>query len=84
VRAGVQAVPSRVAARLPHLSRTDIAEIDAETRAALSEIGSEMIGSLDSPGRDGAGEERVINLNVTPIFSWRNKTNCWQAITRPS
>jgi hypothetical protein len=33
------AVPSRVAARLPHLSRTDIAEIDKEIRAALTEIG---------------------------------------------
>ncbi|MCK1693098.1 terminase small subunit [Bradyrhizobium sp. 144] len=39
VRAGMLAVPSRVAARLPHLSRTDIAEIDAEIRAALTELG---------------------------------------------
>jgi phage terminase Nu1 subunit (DNA packaging protein) len=39
VRAGILAVPSRVAARLPHLSRTDIAEIDAEVRAALTELG---------------------------------------------
>jgi hypothetical protein len=31
--------PSRVAARLPHLSKHDVAEIDAEIRAALSEIG---------------------------------------------
>jgi hypothetical protein len=33
------AVPSRVAARLPQMSRTDIAEIDSEIRAALTEIG---------------------------------------------
>ncbi len=41
VRAGMLAVPSRVAARLPHLSKHDVAEIDQEIRAALSEIGSE-------------------------------------------
>jgi phage terminase Nu1 subunit (DNA packaging protein) len=33
VRAGMLAVPSRVAARLPHLSRHEVAEIDAEIRA---------------------------------------------------
>jgi phage terminase Nu1 subunit (DNA packaging protein) len=42
VRAGMLAVSSRVAARLPHLSRTDIAEIDAEIRAALSEMGESL------------------------------------------
>jgi phage terminase Nu1 subunit (DNA packaging protein) len=40
VRASMLAVPSRVAAQLPHLSRTDVAEIDAEIRAALGEIGN--------------------------------------------
>lgn len=39
VRAAMLAVPSRVAARLPHLSKHDVAEIDAEVRAALGEIG---------------------------------------------
>jgi phage terminase Nu1 subunit (DNA packaging protein) len=39
VRAGMLAVPSRVAARLPHLSKHDLAEIDAEVRAVLGEIG---------------------------------------------
>ena len=39
VRAGMLAVPSRCAARLPHLSKHDVAEIDAEIRAALVEIG---------------------------------------------
>jgi len=39
VRAGMLAVPSRVAARLPHLSRAEVAEIDAEIRTALVEIG---------------------------------------------
>ena len=38
VRAGMLA-PSRVAARLPHLSKHDVAEIDSEIRAALAEIG---------------------------------------------
>jgi hypothetical protein len=33
------AVPARVAARPPHLSRADVAEIDDEIRTALSEIG---------------------------------------------
>ena len=41
VRAGMLAVPSRAGARLPHLTPHDVAEIDAEVRAALTEIGSE-------------------------------------------
>ena len=40
VRAGMLAVSSRVAQRLPHLTPHDIAEIDREVRAALSEIAS--------------------------------------------
>jgi phage terminase Nu1 subunit (DNA packaging protein) len=40
VRAGMLAVPSRVAQRLPHLTPHDVAEIDAEVRAALIEIGT--------------------------------------------
>jgi phage terminase Nu1 subunit (DNA packaging protein) len=39
VRAGMLTVPSRCSARLPHLSKHDVAEIDAEVRAALVEIG---------------------------------------------
>jgi phage terminase Nu1 subunit (DNA packaging protein) len=39
IRAGMLAVPSRVAARLPHLNKHDVAGIDAEIRAALAEIG---------------------------------------------
>jgi phage terminase Nu1 subunit (DNA packaging protein) len=35
------AVPSRVAARLPHLSKHDVAEIDAEIRVALAELGED-------------------------------------------
>jgi phage terminase Nu1 subunit (DNA packaging protein) len=38
VRAGMLAVPSRAAQRLPHLSAHDVAEIDAEVRAALVEL----------------------------------------------
>ena len=38
VRAGILAVPSRVAARLPHLTGHDAAEIDAEVRVVLNEI----------------------------------------------
>lgn len=41
IRAGMLAVPSRCAARLPHLSKHDIAEIDAEIRAALVEVGND-------------------------------------------
>jgi terminase small subunit / prophage DNA-packing protein len=41
VRAGMLAVPSRAGARLPHLTPHDIAEIDAEVRAVLTEIGKE-------------------------------------------
>jgi phage terminase Nu1 subunit (DNA packaging protein) len=39
VRAGLLAVPSRCAARLGHLTAHDVAEIDAEVRAALTESG---------------------------------------------
>ena len=38
VRAGVLAVPSRVQQRLPHLSAHDVAEIDREVRAALTQV----------------------------------------------
>ena len=39
VRAGMLAVPSRVAVHLPHSSAHDVAEIDSEIRAVLGEIG---------------------------------------------
>jgi phage terminase Nu1 subunit (DNA packaging protein) len=35
------AVPSRVAQRLPHLTAHDVAEIDAEVCAVLTEIGGD-------------------------------------------
>ncbi len=38
--AGMLAVPSRVAQRLPHLSAHDVAKIDSEVRAVLAEIGT--------------------------------------------
>ena len=38
VRASMLAVSSRCASRLPHLSKHDVAEIDLEIRAALTEI----------------------------------------------
>jgi phage terminase Nu1 subunit (DNA packaging protein) len=41
VRAGVLSAASRVAARLRHLSKFDIAEIDAELRAVLSELAAD-------------------------------------------
>jgi len=40
VRAGMLAVPLRVAQRLPHLTGHDVSEIDAEVRAVLTEIGT--------------------------------------------
>ncbi|WP_424032517.1 terminase small subunit [Methylocella sp.] len=39
VRAGVLRIPCRVAARLPHLTPTDVLTIDGDVRAVLSEIG---------------------------------------------
>jgi phage terminase Nu1 subunit (DNA packaging protein) len=39
VRAGLLAVPSRVSQRLPHLSPHDVAEIDAEVRTVLTDLG---------------------------------------------
>jgi phage terminase Nu1 subunit (DNA packaging protein) len=40
VRAAMLAVPSRVAQRLPHPSKHDVAEIDNEVRAVLIEVGT--------------------------------------------
>jgi phage terminase Nu1 subunit (DNA packaging protein) len=40
VRAGMLAVPSRCAARLPHLTPHDVTEIDGEVRAVLTDIGT--------------------------------------------
>ncbi len=37
--AGLLAVPSRCAARLPHLTSHDVAKIDHEVRAVLGEFG---------------------------------------------
>lgn len=45
VRAGMLAMPSRAGARLPHLTPHDVAEIDAEVRAVLTEIGNSDQGS---------------------------------------
>ena len=39
VRAGMLAVPTRVAARLPHLTPHDVTESDGEVRAVLVEFG---------------------------------------------
>jgi phage terminase Nu1 subunit (DNA packaging protein) len=44
VRAGLLAVPSRAAQRLPHLTPHDIGELDAEVRAALTELGNGHAG----------------------------------------
>jgi phage terminase Nu1 subunit (DNA packaging protein) len=38
VRAGCLAIPARVAQRLPHLSKADVAAIDIEIRAVLTEL----------------------------------------------
>jgi len=43
VRAGMLALPSRVAARLPHLTGHDVAEIDAAVREVLTEVGKARI-----------------------------------------
>jgi len=39
VQVGVLAASSRCAGRLPHLTRRDVSEIDAELRAVLAELG---------------------------------------------
>jgi terminase small subunit / prophage DNA-packing protein len=39
VRAGMLAVPTRVAQRSPHLNVRDVSEIDLEVRSVLSEVG---------------------------------------------
>jgi phage terminase Nu1 subunit (DNA packaging protein) len=43
VKSGILAVPSRCGARLGHLTAGDIAEIDAEVRAVLAEIGGASV-----------------------------------------
>lgn len=42
VRAGLLAIPSRAQQRLPHLSASDVSTLDAEVRAALSEIANDV------------------------------------------
>ena len=44
VRAGMLAVPTRAQQRLPHLNDYDVAEIDAEVREVLTELGCEQNG----------------------------------------
>jgi phage terminase Nu1 subunit (DNA packaging protein) len=44
VRAGMLAVPSQVSQRLPHLTVHDVAEIEAEVREVLTEIGNARDG----------------------------------------
>ena len=39
IRSGMLAVPSRVSQRLPHLTAHDVAQIDIEVRAVLTELG---------------------------------------------
>ncbi|MCK1638949.1 hypothetical protein IVA95_15400 [Bradyrhizobium sp. 157] len=41
LRAAMLAIPSQVAARLSRLSKHDLAEIDAEIRAVLSQAGED-------------------------------------------
>ena len=43
VRAGMLAVPSRAAQRLPHLTAHDVSEIDREVRDALGELGQDQL-----------------------------------------
>ena len=43
VRARMIAVPGRVGARLGHLTVGDVAVIDAEVRAALTEVGNKGV-----------------------------------------
>ena len=38
VRTAMLAIPSRTGARLPHMTPADVAAIDAEVRAALTEL----------------------------------------------
>jgi hypothetical protein len=37
------ATPSRIGARMPHLSAHDVAEIDAEVRAVLTSLGEDEV-----------------------------------------
>jgi phage terminase Nu1 subunit (DNA packaging protein) len=46
VRSGMLALPSRLGARLPHLSRNDLAELDREVRVALQVLGEDKIRDL--------------------------------------
>jgi hypothetical protein len=77
VRAGMLAVPSRVAARLPHLSKHDVAETDAEIRAALAIANGMMFG--EAHGRHGSvqktecGEmESGMTISATDA-TWRRR-----------
>lgn len=52
VRSSVLAAKSRIGNRLPHLSRTDLVEIDDELRATLTTIGTTKCEEVLSYGRN--------------------------------
>jgi len=60
VRAGMLALPSRVAARLSHLSKHDVAEVDAEIRAVLAKDLPVTTGRLRPRGDERTGARNKI------------------------
>ena len=57
VRSGMLALPSRVAQRLPQLTRADKTVIDSEVRAILEELASHEFGSVKGDGGSETASE---------------------------
>lgn len=52
VRAGVMAIPTRMGAKLPHLTAHDLDQLDRELRRALTDLGNDP--SPEASARDGS------------------------------
>jgi hypothetical protein len=78
-RASTLAVPSRVSQRLPHLTAHDVAEIDAEVREALTEIGEDRLTQMSEEELQGLGLVVAVILGATFL-----PMAIWAVVTRPS
>jgi phage terminase Nu1 subunit (DNA packaging protein) len=67
VRAGILAIPSRVAGRVPELSRVAIEEIDAELRAVLTELSEHDFKPASREGEGEAEPEAPAAAEAQPV-----------------
>jgi hypothetical protein len=72
VRAGMLAVPSRVAARRPHLSCADVAEIDAEIRAGPRKYRKDVEQAAPNVARAAPSGPKSPNVSSMAFFKRKN------------